>query len=175
MNEEAVFLDALRTSPADDATRLVYADWLEEQGDDTSLLKSGYLRLECRLAAAAPGAEEHAELQPRRRELAKRLTRGWLAIVSKVPIENCGVQFEFECPRQWDHLRPTAKNHVRYCDACRQNVYYCKTIGDARHYARFGLCVALDPSVSRTEGDLRAREIRMGRYLPPQSHPPLEG
>ena len=32
MSDEAAFLAAIRTNPADDAPRLVYADWLQEQG-----------------------------------------------------------------------------------------------------------------------------------------------
>ena len=41
MSEESAFLDAIQAEPANDALRLVYADWLEEHGQ----LKSRYLRL----------------------------------------------------------------------------------------------------------------------------------
>jgi uncharacterized protein (TIGR02996 family) len=107
--KEAAFLDALRARPDDDATRLVYADWLDEQRGATNLLRSEYLRLECHLAAAAPDSEGYADLLARRAALAKKLTRRWL-----------------------------------------------------------------DPSISRTEGDLEGGAVRMGRFLPPQSGPPLE-
>ncbi|VTS05823.1 TIGR02996 domain-containing protein [Gemmata obscuriglobus] len=30
MSDEAAFLEALKTNPADDTVRLVYADWLDE-------------------------------------------------------------------------------------------------------------------------------------------------
>ena len=46
MPEEAAFLDALRDTPDDDTTRLVYADWLDERGD----ARATYLR---QLAAVA--------------------------------------------------------------------------------------------------------------------------
>jgi uncharacterized protein (TIGR02996 family) len=46
MSEERAFLDALAENPADDLTRLVYADWLEERGQS----KARYLRLVCELA-----------------------------------------------------------------------------------------------------------------------------
>ena len=41
MNEEHSFLKAILERPDDDATKLVYADWLEEQGDP----RAEYLRL----------------------------------------------------------------------------------------------------------------------------------
>lgn len=46
MYEEQGFLEQLREHPEDDVTRLVYADWLEDQGDP----RSAYLRAEVALA-----------------------------------------------------------------------------------------------------------------------------
>jgi uncharacterized protein (TIGR02996 family) len=46
MSEEQAFLAALAANPADDLTRLVYADWLDEHGHQ----KSRYLRLVTELA-----------------------------------------------------------------------------------------------------------------------------
>jgi uncharacterized protein (TIGR02996 family) len=46
MSEETAFLEALKSEPANDTTRLIYADWLDEHGS----LKSRYLRLVCELA-----------------------------------------------------------------------------------------------------------------------------
>jgi uncharacterized protein (TIGR02996 family) len=60
MSDEAAFLAALKANPADDTTRLVYADWLEENDE---ALKAEYLRFVVVFAqraenlAAAPGAE----------------------------------------------------------------------------------------------------------------------
>lgn len=42
MSEEAAFLEVLKSNPADDTARLVYADWLDEHGET---LKAEYLRL----------------------------------------------------------------------------------------------------------------------------------
>jgi uncharacterized protein (TIGR02996 family) len=47
MSEDERFLQALRQNPDDDATRSVYADWLEERGDP----RAGLLRLELQLHA----------------------------------------------------------------------------------------------------------------------------
>jgi uncharacterized protein (TIGR02996 family) len=46
MSDEKSFLDALAANPADDLTRLVYADWLDDHADG----RSRYLRLVCELA-----------------------------------------------------------------------------------------------------------------------------
>ena len=43
MSSEADFLAKLQAEPADDATRLVYADWLEERGDPSAILKAEFL------------------------------------------------------------------------------------------------------------------------------------
>ncbi len=45
MSDEESFLRALRQNPHDDATRSVYADWLEDRGD----LRAELLRLEQQL------------------------------------------------------------------------------------------------------------------------------
>src|SRR3954463_6289309 len=79
MSEEAAFLDALATNPGDDVTRQVYADWLQERGDE----RGDYLRGEIEFAALP-------EFHPRRDELARtlaalreRIDAGWLAQVGK--------------------------------------------------------------------------------------------
>jgi uncharacterized protein (TIGR02996 family) len=79
MSEETAFLDALATDPADDVTRLVYADWLEERGDE----RGDYLRGEIEFAALE-------EFHPRRDELAltlaslrERIDVAWLARAGK--------------------------------------------------------------------------------------------
>jgi uncharacterized protein (TIGR02996 family) len=51
MSEERSFLDALAANPADDLTRLVYADWLDDHADG----RSRYLRLVCELARMPEG------------------------------------------------------------------------------------------------------------------------
>ncbi len=61
MKEEQGFLDALRENPDDNATRLIYADWLEERGD----IRGEYLRLEHQLV----------QTSLRLAQLANRLTR----------------------------------------------------------------------------------------------------
>jgi uncharacterized protein (TIGR02996 family) len=47
MSDESTFLAALKANPADDTTRLVYADWLDENDEPE---EAEYLRLVCVLA-----------------------------------------------------------------------------------------------------------------------------
>ena len=48
MHDEADFLHKLLENPADDTARLVYADWLDERGDEESKTKAQFLRLTVR-------------------------------------------------------------------------------------------------------------------------------
>ncbi len=67
MSDEAAFLKALRDNPADDTTRLVYADWLDERNDP----RAEFIRLR----------QQHADLTARINELAGQFDPAWLAAV----------------------------------------------------------------------------------------------
>jgi uncharacterized protein (TIGR02996 family) len=147
------FLRALVESPRDDVSRLVYADWLEEQDDPVARLQAEYLRL---TVQGQPG-------EKRLQELAARLDPEWLAVVSRIPIENCGRArtgeeqlpvFRFACDRNWQDLQPTAEQTVRHCEGCKKDVHYCATIREARQHARVGHCIAVDLGVIRRENDV---------------------
>ncbi len=103
---------------------MVYADWLEERGDP----RGAFLRAEVELASASVEERERAELQTRLRAASAAIESGWLAAVSRAPIENCGVSFKFRCPKKWEEIKPTQDESVRYCDGCRQQVFFCSTI-----------------------------------------------
>src|SRR3954452_10548327 len=77
------FFHALQEDPKDDATRLVYADYLEEEhGDDNSTARAEFIRVQVELAALVPTSrQEHehaAELTTRQNELLARWERVWL-------------------------------------------------------------------------------------------------
>jgi uncharacterized protein (TIGR02996 family) len=50
MDHERAFLQAIREAPHDDAPRLIYADWLEEQGGAARTARAAFIRVQCRLA-----------------------------------------------------------------------------------------------------------------------------
>lgn len=80
MTEDA-FLDAIRESPTDETTRLVYADWLEDAGDP----RAEFLRVECEFLAL-PAEDSRARLlHARIDELYVALDADWLSEVARVP------------------------------------------------------------------------------------------
>jgi uncharacterized protein (TIGR02996 family) len=151
MSDEPGFLRELLAHPDDRTTRLVYADWLDEQGD----VRGEFLRLELRLAELPRHDERVPWIEDRLRELRQRIDPGWLAQLDRTKIEQCPLRFRFRCPLRWEKLGPTADPGVRYCHHCGENVYHCSTIEEAREHALHGNCVAVDSRLTRTRDDLR--------------------
>ena len=176
MHTDDDFLRQLLESPADDTARLVYADWLDEQADATSQAKAEFLRQTVRRAALGKKQRQKRKLIERQlQESAANLDTDWLAVVSRLKIENCTakregawetrygmVTFEFVCDKRWDELTATNERTVRHCDSCRQKVHYCDTITVARDQAQQGHCIAVDLGVIRHEGDLDPPRLVLG-------------
>jgi uncharacterized protein (TIGR02996 family) len=170
------FLRAILDEPSNDAPRLVYADWLEEQGDPVSAAKAEFLRLSVQIAARTESKGRRKTQKKRLQQLAAELDTSWLAVVSQLAIENCPgkqsepqtrasrlLRFDVLCDRRWENLQPTDDRAVRFCDACKQNVHYCETITEARRHAWDGHCIAVDIGVIRRDGDLQPQMMRLGR------------
>jgi uncharacterized protein (TIGR02996 family) len=177
MLNDNVFLAKLLEVPGDDTTRLVYADWLDEQGDSISAAKAEFLRVTVQLASPMGRKGWRKERQKRLQQLAAKLDTDWLAVVSRLPIENCHgkrteeesrlrwrplLRFDYLCDRRWEDLKSTDDKAVRFCDACRQSVHYCDTITEARRHAGDGHCIAVDLGVIRRDGDLRPTVMALG-------------
>ena len=80
MTEDA-FVRAILTDPADDALRLVYADWLEEGGETD---RSAYLRLLCQLSGpAAPVGDQLPPLLARLDALRAELDQAWVGLMHR--------------------------------------------------------------------------------------------
>lgn len=180
MSDEAAFLAGIRAEPKDDLRRLVYADWLDERSDDESRRKAEYLRLEVHISGLADDHPERDGLILQLRDLALPLPVDWKTEVAKVPIENCGGRWRFQCPKRWDQLEETSSPEVRYCTACRESVYYCDSVDQAwRNAEELGRCVVIDLGVRRTPGDMDllrgpagSEPTMMGYFVPP--YPPLD-
>jgi uncharacterized protein (TIGR02996 family) len=174
------FLANLLTEPAANDTRLVYADWLEERGDPASVAKAEFLRVTVELAAGRGPKGWRKARRKRLQQLAAGLDTDWLAVVSRLAVENCQrkrpeaepgrryeIRFDFLCDRRWEGLRPTDDPAVRICDGCRHNVYYCDTITEARRHAWQEHCIAVDLGVIRRNGDLGPpTQMLLGRPSP---------
>jgi uncharacterized protein (TIGR02996 family) len=173
------FLQAILHDPRDDTLLLVYADWLEEQGDTIAAAKAEFLRVNVEYASRPKKKGRRSGMRKRLQQLAATLDTAWLAVVSRVPIESCQgkrakaesrrsyvVTFEHRCDRRWEDLRPTDNGAVRFCDTCQHNVHYCDTIIEARKQAWARHCIAVDLGVIRRAEDLEPARHWLGRPSP---------
>jgi uncharacterized protein (TIGR02996 family) len=174
MDDEALFVRAVQLAPGDVELLLVYADWLEERGDD----RAEFLRLRAELGRLSPNEKRFRVLWNQLRRLRSCVDPAWLAALDRTPIDNCSVQFAYACPKRWEALRPTEDAAIRFCEACRRSVYYCSTLKKARRRAEAGDCVAVDSLLDRRPGDLarapagEPRRLRLGLVaLPPVQRP----
>lgn len=71
---EAAFLAAIREAPGDRTSRLIYADWLEEQGDPRGEL----IRIEEEMRLLPVFSDRYWQLKLRRNELRKSAAPDWL-------------------------------------------------------------------------------------------------
>jgi uncharacterized protein (TIGR02996 family) len=157
MSDNVLFLEVLRNKPGDGVTRLVYADWLDEQGGRANADQAAYLRTESDLLALPEGDGRRDELEARLRELAHRVPRPWLAVVSRRKVENCFVKLAFVCSKRWEEMGPTADERVRSCPDCHKTVHFCDDLAEAVKHARAGHCVAVSAAEARSEDDLQRR------------------
>lgn len=75
---ELSFLTAVIDSPEDDDTRLIYADWLEDQGDSA---RAEFIRLQCSLAGLDK-ADPQFEVTPQRcQELHTTVIHTWAQLM----------------------------------------------------------------------------------------------
>jgi uncharacterized protein (TIGR02996 family) len=158
----------------DEASRLVYADWLESNGRATH---AEFLRLQQALVGPPPAAGSVADdagralfkrRSDRLRVLAETLDPAWRIAVSRPLVENCDAHFDFACPMEWGQLVETRDANVRACKLCEEPVYYCTTISEARTHAFQNRCVAIDITVERKPNDLVRLQKRGKMIITPR-------
>jgi uncharacterized protein (TIGR02996 family) len=75
MPDDPAFLRMIAAAPADDAPRLVYADWLEDRGDP----RGTFIRVQCALAALPADDPRRPDLEDTERRLSAAHAAGWTA------------------------------------------------------------------------------------------------
>src|SRR5688572_12088546 len=75
-SEDAALWRAIAAAPHDDAPRLIYADWLEENGSPE---RAEFVRIQCRLATLDEDAFDRPTLDRRERQLWLRHRGTWRA------------------------------------------------------------------------------------------------
>jgi uncharacterized protein (TIGR02996 family) len=80
-DRDALFA-AIRANPEEDTPRLMFADWLDEQGDEASHTRAEFIRLQCELARLDnDGSDSHAVYEfLRDRDYVTRPTADWTKI-----------------------------------------------------------------------------------------------
>jgi uncharacterized protein (TIGR02996 family) len=79
MNPEPAFLQEIAERPSDDTVRLVYADWLDEQGDP----RGRYLRADVDLASLPEDDPSYQALEAELRQLREALDADWVVAAGK--------------------------------------------------------------------------------------------
>lgn len=81
----AAFLGAIRAAPDDDTARLVYADYLDEQGGAANAARAEFIRLQVRLAALDESDPARDALEDRENELLRANEAAWLGPLPAPP------------------------------------------------------------------------------------------
>jgi len=82
MNEREAFLRAVCENPDDDTPRLVFADWLQEHGEEE---RAEFIRVQCEMARLAADDERREALVTRARQLQTHFGKRWL---KELPVPN---------------------------------------------------------------------------------------
>jgi uncharacterized protein (TIGR02996 family) len=90
MTHERAFLQAIREEPDDDAHRLIYADWLEEQGGAAGTARAAFIRAQCRLATLPDDDPYREKLADEAAELLAEHERPWTE-----PLHDLAVDWQF--------------------------------------------------------------------------------
>jgi len=80
MSDEHALLAAIRANPDEDTPRLMYADWLDEQGGESNTDRAEYIRLEIEFARTFPEkrwSKAKDEARKRARQLFAKHYRNW--------------------------------------------------------------------------------------------------
>jgi uncharacterized protein (TIGR02996 family) len=78
MPQREAFLQAIIADPDDDTTRLVYADWLEENGDEADRARAEFIRIQFEQERLPEHDARRKEVETRAAELHKAHAATWL-------------------------------------------------------------------------------------------------
>jgi uncharacterized protein (TIGR02996 family) len=139
---EQLLIDAIIAGDA--ASRLVYADWLEERSETA---RAELLRLQELLADIdATDSDRRTQFQGAVRrlgELASDIDPEWRLLVGRPRVELCR-QSSARCAQDWGTLMPTGDPSVRCCRICSEHVYYANSCAEGNAHARAGRCFVID-------------------------------
>src|SRR5262245_28195364 len=83
MSDEKALLAVIWEHPHEDTPRLMYADWLDEQGDPAKADRAEFIRVQCELAILSPHDPRYPTLQKRERQLLRPRRKEWIQSLPK--------------------------------------------------------------------------------------------
>jgi hypothetical protein len=159
-DDERPFIHKAFDHALGDADRLAYAQLVEQRDPE----RAEWLRLEVALHSRA--ADDPAMIT-RFIELSRKIGFGYANALLRDVIMNCGsddakkaaprVRFAFACTKRWETLAPTDSESVRFCQQCKERVYYCNTVADAETRAFAGQCIAIPKPLS--DGGVQSEQL----------------
>lgn len=78
------FLKDILAHPDDDAPRLIFADWLEEQGDTSSVARAEFIRVQCCLVTGELPSQQRNELVRRQNRILDQWDKEWVRPIRRV-------------------------------------------------------------------------------------------
>ena len=137
MNKETPFLEAINAAPHDTATRLFYADWLEERGDPRAEL----IRIEEEMRPLPVFSDRFWQLKSRRYDLHQRLPKAWLE----------AMRYGTDCPPTFAHVPSNWQDWWRAIRVFAERWHRLHSL----------------PDVGGRTTEIQETETRLGRQLPP--------
>src|SRR4051794_36083560 len=81
----AGFLAAICEHPDDDTPRLIYADWLDEYGDDNGRARAAFIRAQVERARLPPDDPQYGLLKEQERKAAEHHFEAWRRELPDLP------------------------------------------------------------------------------------------
>ncbi len=116
---EDAFLASIAANPDDNLVKLVYADWLEEQGDELAAQKARFIRKQTEYLAAEKRSSEASAASDELRNLAYTLPHDWCPKVVHAslprytlpdPMRSPGARRVIKTARTTDEINEAARN-----------------------------------------------------------------
>jgi uncharacterized protein (TIGR02996 family) len=83
MSDGKALLAAIWEHPHEDTPRLMYTDWLTEQGGEVNVARAEFIRVQCELARSSREMPRWTELRRRERQLQGAYSGAWKHLTSK--------------------------------------------------------------------------------------------
>jgi uncharacterized protein (TIGR02996 family) len=84
MSHADAFLQDILAHPDDDAPRLIFADWLEEQGDANNVARAEFIRIQCTVATGNLAQQRRGELERRERQILDEWGKEWVRPIRRL-------------------------------------------------------------------------------------------